>query len=590
MRFVQMFLPAFLENRTSSKNMWTNANEGCKNNGGALNESRSPHLPGYNPNLRVAVNEQASTTAGCRYLRRTRELRSSRRWTMGFLLLLPLTAVISIQFVSAAKAAVLGGPFLSAESFGAIELSSCKLSGVPQPARCGVLEVPENPNRPAGRQLKIGVAVIPATGGKSRPDPIVILMGGPGEDAISAAEIYVKQFTALRQDRDILLVDQRGTGRSGALNCALFSAQEAAVSLRDVFPAAAVEKCEQSLRARADLTQYTYDRFASDLEQVRHALGYGPLNLFGGSYGTRAAQVYLRMYPKSVRTVYMGSVVPLDAATPLPFAKTGQTALEKMFDACAGDPACNAAFPNLREEFRQISARLSSGSVRVTVQGQTGTVPLDRGRVAEWFRSKLYRPRSSTALPWMIHRAFHEDWTPISKGVLADASDDSPFSFGLFFSLRLRAVRMSGLSEKPTSKLKPRALSWVTIACVSNRLPASFGLRPHSRKTIANLFSHPCRPCSPLVIPMALRRYGTRSMSPRVSRIALKSCSVGRGTPSGMNASRRFIKRSSFPARWAAGAHRPARWCHDRHSDYSRFRPDGSQVHGRVRNCGWIRK
>jgi pimeloyl-ACP methyl ester carboxylesterase len=297
------------------------------------------------------------------------------------------------------------------ESFGAIELCSCKLSGVPQPSRCGVLEVPENPNRPAGRQLKIGVAVIPATGGKSRPDAIVILMGGgPGEDAISAAEVYVKQFTTLRQDRDILLVDQRGTGRSGALNCALFSAQEAAVSLRDVLAPAAVEKCEQNLRVRADLTQYTYDRFANDLEQVRQALGYGPLNLFGGSYGTRAAQVSLRMYPKSVRTVYMGSVVPLDAATPLPLAKTGQTALEKMFDACAGDFACNAAFPNLRGEFRQISARLPSGSVRVTVQGQTGTVPLDRGRVAEWFRSKLYRPRSSTALPWMINRALDVRW------------------------------------------------------------------------------------------------------------------------------------------------------------------------------------
>lgn len=83
-----------------------------------------------------------------------------------------------------------------------------------------------------GRQLKIGVAVIPATGGKSHPDPIVILMGGRGEDAISAAEVFVKQFTALRRDRDILLVDQRGTGRSGGLHCALFSAQEPAAPRR----------------------------------------------------------------------------------------------------------------------------------------------------------------------------------------------------------------------------------------------------------------------------------------------------------------------------------------------------------------------
>jgi hypothetical protein len=266
--------------------------------------AEGPDLRGYDPSFRAAVNEQASTNAGCRYLRRTRELRSSCRWTTGLLLLLPLTAVISIQFVSVANGAIVGDPPLSGESSGAIELSSCKLSGVPQPARCGVLQVPENPNRPAGRRLKIGVAVIPATAGKSHPDPIVILMGGPGEDAISAAEIYVKQFTTLRQDRDILLVDQRGTGRSGALNCALFSAQEAAVSLRDVFPPAAVEKCEQTLRVRADLTQYTYDRFANDLEQVRQALGYGPLNVRGLLRNSSRASLPANVPQKRADCVY----------------------------------------------------------------------------------------------------------------------------------------------------------------------------------------------------------------------------------------------------------------------------------------------
>src|SRR5260370_17676104 len=143
----------------------------------------------YNPNFRVAVNEQsvASINAGYRYLRRTPELRSSRLWTTGLLMLLPLTAVISVQFVSVANAAIVGGPPRSAESFGAIQLSSCKLSGVPQAARCGVLEVPENPNRPAGRHLKIGVAVIPAIGGRPGPRPLAGLIGGPGADAVASA-------------------------------------------------------------------------------------------------------------------------------------------------------------------------------------------------------------------------------------------------------------------------------------------------------------------------------------------------------------------------------------------------------------------
>jgi pimeloyl-ACP methyl ester carboxylesterase len=391
----------------------------------------------YDADFRVAVDEErvASINAGYRYKHRTREPRFSRLWTTGLGMLLSLTAVIPVQFVSVANAAGDGSPTGSAESFGAIELSSCRLPGVPQPARCGALEVSENPDRPSGRRLRIGVAVIPAIGGHPRPDPIAILMGGPGEDAIGEAGIYAKQFAPLRQDHDILLVDQRGTGRSGALQCALFSTEKPEASLRDLFPLAAIEKCERRLRLQADLTQYIYDRFADDLERVRQALGYGPLNLFAGSYGTRAAQVYLRKYPESVRTVYMGSVVPIDVASPLPFAKTGQAALEKMFDLCAADSTCNSAFPRLRDEFQQISDRLSSGSVRVTVLGHSGAVPLYRGRVAEWFRAKLYRPRSSAALPWMIHRAYLGDWSPISDGIISDARDNSDISFGLFFSI-----------------------------------------------------------------------------------------------------------------------------------------------------------
>lgn len=132
----------------------------------------------------------------------------------------------------------------------------------------------------------------------------------------------------------------------------------------------------------------------------------------------------------------MGSVVPIDVAIPLPFAKTEQTALEKMFDACAADSACNSVFPHLQEEFRQVSARLSGGPVLVTVKGHSGMVPLYRGRVAEWFRARLYRPRSSSTLPWMIHQAYLGDWTPISEGILSDVrADDSDFSFGLFLSI-----------------------------------------------------------------------------------------------------------------------------------------------------------
>lgn len=324
----------------------------------------------------------------------------------------------------------------AAASEPSIVLTSCRLADLTRAARCGRLSVPENPDEPGGRHLAIGVAVVPAAHGPARADPIVVLQGGPGEDTISSAAYYAERFAPLLDDRDLLLVDERGTGKSGALPCTLYSARHPAVNLRDVFPLAAVKRCAQRLRARADLTQYTYDRFANDLEQVRRDLGYGALNLYAGSYGTRAAQMYLRNFPASVRTAYLGSPVPMDAANPLAFAKTGQAALDQLFSACAADEKCREAFPDLREEFRAVAARLDSGSVRVSIPGHAGTAVLNRGRVAEWMRSKLYRPKSATMLPWMIHRAYAGDWSPVVKDLLASAREaDSEFSSGLFFSI-----------------------------------------------------------------------------------------------------------------------------------------------------------
>jgi len=312
----------------------------------------------------------------------------------------------------------------------------CELPGVARLARCGVLDVLEDPNQPEGRRLSIHVAVVPAMSGKALLDPIVVLMGGPGEDAIGAAAIYAGQFQPLLQDRDLLLVDQRGTGQSAALNCDLFPPGTEVTSLHDFFPLAAIKRCKVRLQATADLTRYTYPYFARDLEQVRHALGYGPVNLFAGSYGTRAAQVYMRAYPHSVRTAYLGSVVPMDLEGALDFAKTAQTAIDHVFENCESDSACNAAYPDIRSEFQQIMEQLASGKVRVSLSGHADLVALNRGRVAEWFRSRLYRPREAVALPWTIHRAFNGDWAPIVEGILSYAREISKHAgLGLFFSI-----------------------------------------------------------------------------------------------------------------------------------------------------------
>lgn len=315
-------------------------------------------------------------------------------------------------------------------------LQPCSVPGVQRSARCGAIEVLENPDRPGSRKLKIHFAVIPAANGHPHPDPIVPLAGGPGESAIDLAEWAVSRLEPMLNDRDLLLVDQRGTGQSGALRCDFFSADDPAENLQNLFPPARVESCAKDLGKHADLTQYSYRRFAEDLEKVRRTLDYGPLNLFAGSYGTRAAQVFVRAYPDSVRTIYLGSVDPIDIAMPLPFAKAAQSALERTLVACEADAACHSAFPHVRDEFSQIMERLASGRVLVKVPGHAGQVAMSQGRVAEWFRSLLYRPSSAARLPWLIDQASKDDWEPIAKGILDDARDaDKDLSLGLLLSI-----------------------------------------------------------------------------------------------------------------------------------------------------------
>lgn len=133
----------------------------------------------------------------------------------------------------------------------------------------------------------------------------------------------------------------------------------------------------------------------------------------------------MREYPQSTRTVMLHSVVPFDVATPLTMAKSAEGVRQKAFDACAAESACAAAFPDLRKEFDEVARKLESSPAG-----------LDRGRVAEWFRSLTYRPYSSTELPWMIHRAYQGDWEPIRQGILAQSAGiDSALSFGFLLAV-----------------------------------------------------------------------------------------------------------------------------------------------------------
>ena len=345
-----------------------------------------------------------------------------------------MLAALPLSLLLVAGAAAVGKD----AAFGAASprLGDCRLPDVPTPARCGAFDVPENPDRPDGRHLSIAVAVLPAKRMPVRRDPIAFFSGGPGQAAIDSAADIGLDLAATFTDRDILLIDQRGTGRSAPLACTLHAAGDEAASLAHFLPPAAVARCRDELAARADLTQDSFARFADDVEHVRRALSYGRLNLYALSYGTRATQVYLHAYPDSVRTAYLGSVVPIDVPIPLPFARVSQDVLDATIGACESDARCAAAFPALREETRQVFARLADGRVEVPVAGTERPVALDAGRVAERLRFMMYSPAGAADVPWTIHRAHQGDWKPLVDGILESARGfDHQFSAGVFLSI-----------------------------------------------------------------------------------------------------------------------------------------------------------
>lgn len=320
-----------------------------------------------------------------------------------------------------------------------LRLHECRLPGFEGPARCGSLEVPENPDAPDGRRIPLRIAVLPATGERVLGDPIVPLLGGPGEEAVGAAPYFAERLAALRDERDILLVDQRGTGGSNALDCDLFEVADAATRLQQLFPVAGARRCLAKSRDHADLGQYTYAHAARDLEAVRIALGYDKLNLSAGSYGTRAAQVYMRMFPHSVRTAYLGSVVPLDVSTPETMPRSAAGALERLVESCGADVRCRAAYPALAAELSAIDTALAAGEVKVLRPGSASAVTMSRGRVFEWFRSQLYRPDTANALPATIHAAHGGDWSPIADGIeRASRGMASAIAVGLFLAITCR--------------------------------------------------------------------------------------------------------------------------------------------------------
>ncbi|HEU5133261.1 MAG TPA: alpha/beta hydrolase [Pyrinomonadaceae bacterium] len=303
-----------------------------------------------------------------------------------------------------------------------LALSGCQIPNFAGKAKCGTFDVYENRATKTGRKISLKIVLIPATGDKREPEPFVYFAGGPGSAATGDAAGIAQAFPQILAQRDMLFVDQRGTGGSHGLDCKFYDPADVQTSLGYFFPLEEVKKCREQLETNSDLTLYTTTIAADDMDEVRAALGYERLNLFGGSYGTRAAMTYLKRHSKRVRAAILQGVSPTNHFMPSDFPQQTERALQGVLSECLADKACSEAFPNIKEETKSVLAQLIKGPVEVELQKPNSSdrvkVKLSRDLAAEAIRYMLYSPVPAGRVPLVLHLASQGNYVPLARAAI----------------------------------------------------------------------------------------------------------------------------------------------------------------------------
>jgi pimeloyl-ACP methyl ester carboxylesterase len=339
---------------------------------------------------------------------------------------------------AAALAALLAVP-ASAQS-GGLKLEPCRLQAVENGALCGRLMRPLDPAQPQGTQIELHLAVLPAVARNKKPDPVFFFAGGPGQSAIALAGPIGQLLTRTQNRRDVVLIDQRGTGRSAPLQCPEPSPLLPLSEVTD--PAQQVQglkDCRQALQQLpyGDLRFFSTVLASQDAEAVRQALGSPQVNLVGGSYGTRAALDYLRQFPQAVRRVVLDGVAPPDMVLPASFSPDGQAALEKLLVDCETSEPCRTRYPDLRTDWGALLASLPREvTVDHPVTGRPERFTLARDTVLGFVRSPLYAPALASALPLAITEGARGRFEPLmGLGLAMGGRSSQQLAAGMHFSV-----------------------------------------------------------------------------------------------------------------------------------------------------------
>ena len=298
---------------------------------------------------------------------------------------------------------------------GNVALEPCRTSDGNVEGLCGKYEVYENRQSKTGRKIALNILLLPAAAQKPETDPFFALAGGPGQGATEAYPLagYVPK---IRMIRDVVLVDQRGTGKSNPLQCPLQKLDDPQSVIGDPYSLDKIRECRVESDKKADPTQYTTSIAADDLDEVRQALGYDKINVFGGSYGTKAALVYLRRHPAHVQTLTLEAVASPQYLIPLPFAKALQSSIGGVIALCAADANCHRDYPDLQKEFQTVVERLGKSPAHFEVKSHP--VTLSREMFLSKLRALLYIPQFVSAFPLIVHSAYQDNWSPYGNTMM----------------------------------------------------------------------------------------------------------------------------------------------------------------------------
>jgi pimeloyl-ACP methyl ester carboxylesterase len=332
-----------------------------------------------------------------------------------------------------------------------ISLQPCKVGNIS--ALCGTLTVYEDRATRSGRMIDLHVAVVKAQNPNPAPDPVFWLAGGPGASAIEWGPYAMQLLGLANQQRDVVMVDLRGTGDSNQMVCP-----------RPADPALQVEALRDCLPdLNGDPRAYTSAWAMDDVDDVRAALGYDQINLYGGSYGGFAAQIYILRHGDHVRTAATDGATLLENSFIEQWPITSQRALDLTFARCEKDIDCHAAFPNLKQEFAEVLARVRRAPITVPLTNPATGQPLVITPLL--FETTIHEALVDTptvaVVPKLIHLIYTEDWKALAELLAPYLNDASATSQWNIMNLTILCFE-DWAKDRPAETTAASASSYLT--------------------------------------------------------------------------------------------------------------------------------